>query len=132
MKGPPVTLDIRQAGALITQYHETVRVRGWKFEAASVMYNHTHLVVGVPDDPDPEVMLELFKRWATRALKKLGPVPPNGAWWAVNGSKRKLKQVGAAVVYVVRKQPHPLTVWYTPEWQPVLNAWDRSEASRPA
>src|SRR4051812_10202058 len=63
MKGPPVTLDVRRADALVAQYHETVRVRGWKLEGTSVMYNHTHLVVGVPGDPDPEAMLELFKSW---------------------------------------------------------------------
>jgi hypothetical protein len=51
MKGPPVTLDVPQADALVAQYHQTVGVRGWKLEATSVMYNHTHLVVGVPGDP---------------------------------------------------------------------------------
>jgi hypothetical protein len=130
MKGPPVSLDVRQAEAMIAQYHETVRVRGWKLEAASVMYNHTHLAVGVTDDPDPDAVLELFKSWATRALKRIGPVPPNGGWWAVNGSKRRLKILPAAVVYVVRKQPNPLAVWYAPEWQPTLDAWDRAEAEK--
>jgi hypothetical protein len=81
MKGPPVTLDQRQAEALVAQYHQTAGIRGWKLEAASVMYNHTHLLVGVPGDPDANLMLELFKSWATRALKKLGPVPVNGGWW---------------------------------------------------
>ena len=128
MKGPPLTLDVPQADALVAQYHQTVGVRGWKLEATSVMYNHTHLVVGVPGDPDPEAMLELFKSWATRALKKLSPVPPNGTWRAVNGSKRRVKNVAAAVTYVVRKQPNPLAVWYAPEWQPVLDAWDRAES----
>jgi hypothetical protein len=33
-------------------------------------------------------------------------------------------------VYVVRKQPNPLAIWYASEWQPVLEAWERSEARR--
>src|SRR5438270_13292945 len=43
MKGPPVTLDLRQAETVVAQYHQTVEIRGWKLEATSVMYNHTHL-----------------------------------------------------------------------------------------
>ncbi|MCI0639129.1 MAG: hypothetical protein L0Y72_28410 [Gemmataceae bacterium] len=54
MKGPPVKLDKRDADALIRQYQETARIRGWELQAASVMYNHTHVVVGLPGDPDPQ------------------------------------------------------------------------------
>jgi hypothetical protein len=128
MTGPPVELDRAQAEAIVAQYLETARVRAWKPEAASVMYNHTHLVVGVPGDPDPTAMRDLFKAWATRALKKLGPVPPNGGWWTAGGSKRKLKDVPTAVVYVVKKQPDPRAVWYAPEWQPTLDAWERAQS----
>jgi hypothetical protein len=91
------------------------------------MYNHTHLLVGVPGDPDQDAMLELFKSWATRALKRIWPVPVNGGWWVVNGSTRRIKSLASAVVYVVRKQPNPLMVWYSPEWQPTLDAWDREQ-----
>ena len=75
MAGPLVTLEKIEADALIGQYQETARVRRWELCAASVMHNHTHVVVGVPSDPDPQRLLETLKSWATRALKKIRPVP---------------------------------------------------------
>jgi REP element-mobilizing transposase RayT len=134
MKGPPVHLDTSAADAMIQQYQETARIRGWELEATSVMHNHTHLVVGVCGDPDPQSILETFKSWATRSVKKLRPLPPNGTFWTAKGSKRKLpdgRAVGDAVIYVVRKQPRPLAVWHAPRWQAELDAYDRKiSASR--
>jgi REP element-mobilizing transposase RayT len=126
LTGPPVTLERLEAEALITQYQETTRIRHWSLEAASVMYNHTHIVVGLPGDPDPQSILETLKSWATRAVKKSRPLPPNGTFWTAKGSKRKLPDeaaVGAAVVYVVKKQPNPLAVIYAPHWQSALDAY---------
>jgi REP element-mobilizing transposase RayT len=130
MTGSPVTLERPEAEALIAQYQETTRIRHWSLEAASVMYNHTHIVVGVRDDPDPQSILETLKSWATRALKKLRPQPPNGAFWTAKGSKRKLPDeaaVRAAVTYVVKKQPNPLAVIYAPHWQSALEAYQLGE-----
>ena len=78
------------------------------------MYNHTHVVVGVSGDPDPDFILETFKSWATRALKKRRPLPPNGTFWTEKGSKRKLpddQAVRDGSYYVVKKQPNPLATW---------------------
>jgi hypothetical protein len=61
---------------MIAQYQETARIRTWSLEAASVMFNHTHIVVGVPGDPEPNSILETLTSWATRAVKKLRPLPP--------------------------------------------------------
>ena len=129
MKGPPVRLDATAAGAMIAQYLETCDIRRWELHAASVMWNHTHLAVGVPGDPDPEAILELLKSWATRALKKLRPLPPNGTFWTAKGSKRKLKDQDAlqnAVIYVARKQQHPLATYVNPKWQPLIDEYDRA------
>ena len=127
MKGEPVSLSLAEANALIVQYQETSRARGWRLEAASVMSNHTHLVAGVVGDPDPQSVLETFKSWATRAVKKIRPLPSNGTFWTAKGSKRKLPDdpaVCTAVVYVARKQPEPLATWWAPEWQATLDAFD--------
>jgi REP element-mobilizing transposase RayT len=134
MKGPPVSLDQPAAAAIIAQYQETCKVRRWELQAASVMSNHTHLVVGVPGDPDPQSVLDTLKSWATRALKKLRPLPPNGTFWTARGSKRKLKNetaVRSPVIYVVRKQPNPLEAWFHPKWQTLIDEYDKSQpASR--
>ena len=54
MTGPPVLLDRPDADALLDQYRETAAVKGWRVEGASVMFNHTHLVLGVGGDPHPQ------------------------------------------------------------------------------
>jgi len=126
MTGLPVRLDQPEAEALIAQYLETARIRHWSLEAASVMYNHTHVLVGVPGDPDPQSILETLKSWATRAVKKHRPLPPNGTFWTAKGSKRKLSDEAAlsdAVLYVAKKQPKPLAVFYAPRWQSVLDRY---------
>jgi len=123
LTGPPVKLDRSDADAMIAQYQETARIRGWMLQAASVMHNHTHVVVSVPGDPDPQSILETLKSWATRAVKKVRPLPPNGTFWTAKGSKRKLPDepgLRAAVIYVVKKQPNPLAVWYAPGWLEAL------------
>jgi REP element-mobilizing transposase RayT len=126
MTGSPVTLERPDAEALIAQYQETARIRKWSLEAASVMYNHTHVLVGVPGDPDPESILETLKSWATRAVKKRRPMPPNGTFWTAKGSKRKLpdeEAVQAGAIYLVKKQPNPLAVFYGARWRDVLDAF---------
>jgi REP element-mobilizing transposase RayT len=135
MNGLPVTLQRAEAEAMIAQYQETARIKLWGLQAASVMFNHTHIVVGVPGDPDPQAILEAFKSWATRAVKKIRPIPPNGTFWTAKGSKRKLpneEAIRAGVVYVVKKQPNPLAVWFAPEWRDVLDAYERSGAETQA
>jgi REP element-mobilizing transposase RayT len=129
MAGPPVSLDAAAAEAMIMQYQDTCRIRGWELQAASVMYNHTHIVVGVSGDPDPQSILETFKSWATRAVKKLRALPPNGTFWTAKGSKRKLpdeRAVREGVIYVVRKQPNPLAVWFHPKWKTAIDEYDQA------
>jgi hypothetical protein len=130
MKGTAVELSRPEAEAMVVQYWETARIRPWTLEGASVMFNHTHLVVGVEGDPDPHSTLETFKGWATRAVKKLRPLPPNGTFWTAKGSKRKLPDDDAVrdgVIYAVKRQPRPLAVWYDPRWEEVLEAYDRGQ-----
>jgi REP element-mobilizing transposase RayT len=129
MTGPPISLGIADAETMIRQYQETARIRRWSLEAASVMFNHTHIVIGVPGDPDPQSILETLKSWATRAVKKLRPVPTNGTFWTAKGSKRMLpdeEALRAGVVYVAKKQPRPLAVYYDPRWQELLDSWERA------
>src|SRR5690348_12266306 len=54
MTSEPVWLTPPQADALVEQFEDTARHRGWVILAGAVMGNHVHLVVGVPGDPSPE------------------------------------------------------------------------------
>jgi REP element-mobilizing transposase RayT len=52
---------LAHAEALLTQFQETARIRGWELRAVAIMFNHFHIVVGVPGDPKPSKILGDFK-----------------------------------------------------------------------
>jgi REP element-mobilizing transposase RayT len=113
MKASPVYLTVEQAAALLEQFHETARYRGWQVLAAAVLANHVHLVVGVPGDPDPADLLRDFKSYGSRRLNRCWGKPASGSWWTESGSRRVLKAEShrqAAIRYVMRQQ-NPLLIW---------------------
>jgi hypothetical protein len=78
LRQPPIVLIVDQAAVLLEQFRETARFRRWLLKAAAVMYNHVHLVVGVPGDPDSDKLLRDFKSYASRALNRRWGKPPAG------------------------------------------------------
>jgi REP element-mobilizing transposase RayT len=101
------------AQPLLEQFQETEVYRGWRLFAVAIMANHCHLVVGVPGDPEPEVLLRDFKSYGSRRLNSRWPKPASGTWWTESGSRRKLateEAVLAAIQYVV-EQLYPLLIW---------------------
>jgi REP element-mobilizing transposase RayT len=114
MSGPPIYLDHEKAEAVLAQLQETATYRQWTLRAVAIMYNHFHIVVQVPDDPEPRKILADFKAYGTRILNTKFGRPPSETWWTDKGSKRKLKDeaaLAAAIHYVLYKQPNPLVVW---------------------
>lgn len=113
LKGPPITLNLGQACALVEQFQETARYRRWLLLAVAVMANHFHIVVGVEGDPEPSRILGDFKSYGSRKLTRGWGRPESDTWWTESGSKRKLKteaNVLAAVRYV-EEQEYPLVIW---------------------
>src|SRR4051812_19455616 len=53
MKGPPIHFDLDHAEIVLAQFRETALYRTRTLHAVAIMYNHWHLVVEVPDDPNP-------------------------------------------------------------------------------
>jgi hypothetical protein len=90
MKGDPIRLRLDQATLAAQDFSATAKYRGWELLAGAVMANHVHLVVGVPDDPPPEKLLQIFKSYASRALNRAFGRPAGGTWWTESGSKWKL------------------------------------------
>jgi len=114
LKGPPIYLDLERANLILEQFRETASYRYWTLHAAAIMFDHFHLVVEVPDDPNPDKILADFKAYGSRALNRKFGIPPSKTWWTNGGSKRKLSDrevVFAAIRYVLVKQPDPLVVW---------------------
>jgi REP element-mobilizing transposase RayT len=114
LKGPPIYLDVEKAEVILPQLQETATFRGWTLRAVAIMANHFHLVVQVPDDPNPGKILADFKAYGSRALNRRYGKPPSETWWTERGSKRKLRDeraVANAIHYALDKQPFPLVVW---------------------
>ena len=113
--GDPVRIDVPQAEALFAQFEETAAYRGWKLFAVAIMANHCHVVIGVPGDPEPKVLLQSLKSDGSRALNRKWSRPESETWWTESGSKRKLPDdaaVLAAIQYIVH-QEYPLLIWTT-------------------
>lgn len=114
MKGAPIYLSLPQAEHVLSQFQETAAFRGWTLVACSIMANHYHLIVLVPDEEDPSRVLADFKAYASRVLNREYGKPASGTWWTSKGSTRKLKDTSAvrnATLYVIKRQPNPLVVW---------------------
>ncbi|MBL8799573.1 MAG: transposase [Planctomycetia bacterium] len=114
LKCAPVYLNREQAVALLPQLLETGEYRHWLMLAVAIMANHTHVVVGVPGDLDPESLLRDLKSYGSRKLNQGWGKPPSGTWWTQSGSKRKLPvdpAVVATVKYVYEEQEFPLVSW---------------------
>lgn len=129
MLDEPFLLNEEQAVVMVKQFRETSRIRGFELCAASVMFNHTHLLVGVPGDPDPHHLRELYKSWVTRALKRRWELPKSGRFFTAKGSIRKKESeeaIRATVIYVACKQPNPLAVHVGEQWQSIVDAYQAS------
>lgn len=119
LKCPPIYLNIEQAQIAFDQFRETAVYRGWQLEAVAIMSNHTHVVVSLVADVDPDVLLRDFKSYTSRALNVRWEKPASGTWWTESGSKRKKsnhRAVENAIRYVSR-QERPLLIWIDSKWQ---------------
>lgn len=113
-KGAPIYLTLPQAERVLSQFQETATFRGWTLVVVSIMSNHYHLIVIVPDETDPARVLADFKAYASRVLNREYGKPASDTWWTSKGSTRKLKDQYAeqnAIRYVVERQPNPLVAW---------------------
>ena len=113
LSGPPIYLSLDQAKQLLPQFQETASHRGWHLIAVAIMSNHCHIVVGVPGDPEPGVVLGDFKSYGSRLLNERWGKRESGTWWTDRGSKRKLPNENAVIgaVRYVGNQTNPLVVW---------------------
>ena len=115
LKGDPVRFDVEHAVQLLEQFQETARYRTWRLFAVGIMANHIHIVIGVPGDPPPKILLKSLKSYGSRRLNRLFGDRESGTWWTESGSKRKLpddRAVFAAIQYVI-DQEFPLLIWTT-------------------
>ena len=121
LKCDPIYLTLEHAEKLLPQFQETAEIRKWLLVGTAIMANHIHVVVGVPDDPDPEDLLRDLKAYGSRKLNRKFGKPKSETWWTQSGSKRKLPDrvaIRNAVQYL-RDQEFPLVIWINP----IVDTW---------
>jgi REP element-mobilizing transposase RayT len=121
LKCDPIYLTLEHAEKLLPQFQETAAIRKWLLVGTAIMANHIHVVVGVPDDPDPEDLLRDLKAYGSRKLNREFGKPKSETWWTQSGSKRKLPDrvaIQNAVQYL-RDQEFPLVIWINP----IVDTW---------
>ena len=116
LKSKPIILNKSQAHTLCEQFLETAKIRNWTPLALAIVTTHVHVVLGVPGDPEPEVLLGDLKRFGSQALNRSFTRPSSGTWWTESGSKRRLAHESAilgAIRYTIEQQG-ALVIWTAP------------------
>ena len=119
-----VSLDKPWRTAVQAAVVEVCAYRGWTLLALHVRTTHVHVVVAAAP-ASPEKVLNDFKAYATRRLRRQKLAEEEVRVWAVHGSTRYVwndKQLAEVVDYVVNQQGaflEPLPIGARP---PVANA----------
>ena len=104
-KHSPITLDARQRKVVEKAVREVCEYRKYILHAINVRTNHAHTVVTAMQKP--EHVLDSFKSYATRALRRNGLVSEQVRPWARHGSTIYLwkeRDVAKAIEYVLLGQ----------------------------
>jgi REP element-mobilizing transposase RayT len=105
LTSPPYELGVRERKIVEYAIREVCEFRSYPLVAVNVRTNHAHVVVG--NGGNVERMMDSFKAYSTRALRKAGLVENGRKIWSRHGSTRYLWNDGhlaAAVDYVLNGQ----------------------------
>ena len=112
MAQPPYRLDESSRAAVLGALRQHCAYRGWSLLAAHVRTNHVHAIVDA--DVLPEKVMNEFKAYASRELKRLDREAPDRKRWTRHGSTRWLwkdSDVQEAIQYVVEEQGKPMALF---------------------
>ena len=111
LKHQPVRLNKRQRLVVEQAIREVFLHRRYRLRAINVRTNHAHSVASALSDPEP--ILDAFKSYSTRALRKAGLLGASVKPWARHGSTIYLwkeRDVEKVVEYVLLGQDHEFSV----------------------
>jgi REP element-mobilizing transposase RayT len=112
LKQEPFALDEAQRAIVLEAIENVCRFKHWQLRAAHVRSNHVHTVVDA--DVAPELAMNAFKAYASRALNLAHPQEQGRLRWARHGSTVYLwssEKVNAAINYVLGKQGEPMACY---------------------
>jgi REP element-mobilizing transposase RayT len=104
-KHVPITLDARRRSVVQAAVRGVCEYRKYILRAINVRTNHVHTVVTAMQNPEP--VLDSFKSYATRALRRNGLLSATVKPWARHGSTIYLwkeRDVAKAIEYVLLGQ----------------------------
>lgn len=105
LKAEPFFLGAAERKVVDLAVREVCIVRGYALHALNVRTEHGHVVVG--NAGSPEHIMNSFKAYATKALRKAGLIGAETKPWSRHGSTRYLwteEHIQKAVEYVVNGQ----------------------------
>jgi REP element-mobilizing transposase RayT len=105
----PIVLDSEQQKVVKSAVKRVCEHRKYLLRAINVRTNHAHSVVSAMQKPEP--ILDAFKSYSTRALRRAGLLSPAVKPWARHGSTIYLwkeRDVAKAIEYVVLGQGEEL------------------------
>ena len=106
MNEPPYRLDGARRAVALSAIQEVCTYRDWTLLAVHIRFTHVHIVVEA--DQPPEVVMNAFKSYSSRALNRIEPACRR---WTRHGSTRYLwspAEISAAVHYVILEQGEPM------------------------
>jgi REP element-mobilizing transposase RayT len=108
-------MDADRCHVVLEAMREVSQYKQWRLLAAHVRSNHVHAVVDA--DAAPELVMNAFKAYASRALNLAYPQERGRIRWTRHGSTRYLwswDKVDAAMRYVLEKQGEPWACYRLP------------------
>ena len=105
LKHPPISLNARQRATVKKAVRTVCEHRRYVLRCINVRTNHAHSVVTAMCKPEP--VLDAFKSYSTRELRRAGLIGMNQKPWARHGSTIYLwkeKDVAKAIEYVMLSQ----------------------------
>jgi REP element-mobilizing transposase RayT len=108
-------MDADRRHIVLEAMREVSQYKQWRLLAAQVRANHVHTVVDA--DAAPELVMNVFKAYASRALNLSYPRERGRIRWTRHGSTRHLwswDTIDAAMRYVLEKQGEPMTCYRLP------------------
>jgi REP element-mobilizing transposase RayT len=115
LRQPPFELDANQRNITLDAIREVSQYKHWPLLAAQVRSNHVHTVVDA--DVAPELVMNVFKAYASRALNLAYPGEQGRIRWTRHGSTQHLwsrERIEAAKRYVLEKQGEPMACYLLP------------------
>ena len=115
MRQAPFTLRAEERRIVRDSIGEVCRHKGWGLLAAHIRTNHLHIVVEA--DVRPELAVNIFKSYASRALNVCFPGERERIRWVRHGSTRYLataEAIHAALKYVLAKQGETMAAYQAP------------------